>query len=53
MGNERVFEIVGMRDVWVEIGVGCKLKLKNVRHDLDSRLNLVLVKALDIEWCHT
>lgn len=53
MGNEGVFEIIGMRYNWVETGVGYKLKLKNVRHDPDVRLNLILVKALDIEGYHT
>lgn len=32
MGNEGVFEIVGMEDVWVETSIRCKLKLKYVRH---------------------
>lgn len=42
-----------MEDVWVETGVGCKLKLKNVRHVPDTRLNLISVKSLDIEGYHT
>lgn len=52
MGNEGVCEIVGMRDVWVATSVRCKLKLKNVRHVPDIRLNLIYVKTLDIEGYH-
>lgn len=44
MGNKGVCEIVGMRDVWVETDVECKLKLKNVRHVPDIRLKLFMSK---------
>ncbi|CAJ2628405.1 unnamed protein product [Trifolium pratense] len=53
MGNEGVCKIVGMGDVWVETSIGCKLQLKNVRHVPDIRLNVISVKALDIEGYHT
>ena len=53
MGDEGVCKIIGMGDVWVETGIGCKLQLKNVRHVPNIRLNLISVKALDIEGYHT
>lgn len=53
MGNEVVCESVGTGDVWVEIGIGCKLQLENVRHVFDIRFNLILVKAMDIKGYQT
>lgn len=41
-----------MRDVWLEIGVGYKVKLKNVRLIYDIRLNFISVKAMNIEDYH-
>lgn len=46
MENERVCDIVGIGDIWVETYVGFKLKLKNVRHILDILLKLISFKAL-------
>lgn len=53
MRNEGVCEIVGMGDFWVETGVGCKFKWKNVRYVPNILLNLIFVKALNIEGYQT
>ena len=47
MGNSSHSKIVGMGDVCFETNRGCKLTLKDVRHVLDFRLNLMLGFVLD------
>lgn len=42
-------QIVGIGDVQLETSIGCKLQLKNVRHVPNIRLNLISVKAQDID----
>jgi hypothetical protein len=47
MEDNEVCKISGIGDVNVEISLGCKLTLKNVRHVSDMRLHLNLVGAFD------
>jgi GAG-pre-integrase domain len=47
MKDNEVCKIFDIRDVNVEISLGCKLTLKNVRHAPDMRLHLISVGALD------
>jgi hypothetical protein len=47
MKDNEVCKIFDIRDVNVEINLGCKLTLKNVRHAPDMRLHLISVGALD------
>ena len=47
MGNFCHSKIVGMGDVFFETNIGCKLKLKYIRHVLDLHLNLISGFALD------
>ncbi|GKV15591.1 hypothetical protein SLEP1_g26368 [Rubroshorea leprosula] len=49
MGNKSVSHIMGVGDICVQTNVGCTLTLKNVRHVLDMRMNLLFAKALDEE----
>ena len=49
MGNSGVSKIVGIRDVYLETSIGNKLVLKDVRHVLDIRLNLISTSRLDDE----
>ena len=49
MGNNSTSNIVGIGDIFLETNVGCKLILKDVRHILDLRLNLIFVGKLDEE----
>ena len=49
MGNKSYADIVGIGDICVEINTGYTLKLKDVRHILDMRLNLISISVLDKE----
>ena len=49
MGNSGVSKIVGIGDVCLEINIGNKLVLKDVRHVLDIHLNLISTGRLDDE----
>ena len=49
MGNNSYADIVGIGDICVETNTGCTLALKNVRHVLDMRLNLISTHILDKE----
>lgn len=46
MRNNDILKIVGKGDVYVETNDGCKLVLKDVRHVLDLRLNLISAKKI-------
>ena len=52
MGNHSVSQIVGIGDICVKTSIGCTLKLKDVRHVPDLRLNLISVSILDKEGYH-
>lgn len=47
MGNSSYSKIVGIGDISIQTKVGHKLVLKDVRHVLDLRLNLISRSALD------
>ena len=47
MGNKSVSQIVGIGDICIQTSIGCTLTLKDVRHVLDLRLNLISVYMLD------
>ena len=47
--NNGVSKIVGIGDVFLETSIGNKLVLKDVRHVLDIRLNLISISRLDDE----
>ena len=47
MGNSSVAKILGIGDICMKTDVGCTLVLKEVRHVLDLRLNLISGLALD------
>ena len=49
MRNEEACQIIGIGDVCLTTSIGCKLVLKDVRHVLDVKLNLILVGRLDDE----
>jgi hypothetical protein len=49
MGNKSYADIVGIGDICVEANTRYTLKLKDVRHILDMRLNLIFVNVLDKE----
>uniref|UniRef100_A0A2N9EWM8 Integrase catalytic domain-containing protein n=1 Tax=Fagus sylvatica TaxID=28930 RepID=A0A2N9EWM8_FAGSY len=49
MGNKSYADIVGISDICVETNTGYTLKLKDVRHILDMRLNLISISVLDKE----
>ena len=46
MGNKSYANIVGIGDICVENNTGYTLKLKDVRHFPDMRLNLISVSVL-------
>ena len=46
MGNSGISKIVGIRDICLETSIGNKLVLKDVRHVLDIRLNLISTRNL-------
>ena len=47
MGNKSVSHIIGIGDICMQTSMGCTLTLKDVRHILDLRLNLIFVHILD------
>ena len=47
MGNKSVSQIVGIGDICIQTSMGCTLTLKDVRHILDLRLNLISVYMMD------
>ncbi|XP_065031809.1 flavonoid 3',5'-hydroxylase 1-like isoform X3 [Musa acuminata AAA Group] len=49
MGNYGTADIIGMGDIHLKTNLGCKLVLKDVRHVVDLRLNLISVGRLDDE----
>ncbi|KAJ8466528.1 hypothetical protein OPV22_029080 [Ensete ventricosum] len=49
MGNYDTANIIGMGDIHIKTNLGCKLVLKDVRHVVDLRLNLISVGRLDDE----
>ncbi|URE07161.1 Retrotransposon protein [Musa troglodytarum] len=49
MGNHDIANIIGMSDIHIKTNLGCKLVLKDVRHVVDLRLNLISVGRLDDE----
>ena len=49
MGNNSYADIMGIGDICVETNIGYTLELKNVRHVLDMRLNLISTHILDKE----
>ncbi|URD72826.1 Retrotransposon protein [Musa troglodytarum] len=49
MGNHGTADIIGMGDIHIKTNLGCKLVLKDVRHVVDLRLNLISVGRLDDE----
>ncbi|MCQ7691305.1 hypothetical protein NP199_24620 [Salmonella enterica] len=49
MGNYGISDIIGMGDIHIKINLGCKLVLKDVRHVVDLRLNLISIGRLDNE----
>ena len=49
MGNKDTSQITSIGDIHVKINLGYKLALKNMRHVLDLRLNLLALKKLDDE----
>ena len=38
---------MGIRDICLEASIGCKMLLKDVRHVLDMRLNLIFADRLN------
>ena len=49
MGNKSSADIMGISDIYVETNTRYTLKLKDVRHILDMRLNLISINVLDKE----
>ena len=49
MRNIGVSKIMGIGDICLETSIGNKLVLKDVRHVLDIRLNLISIGRLDDE----
>ena len=49
MGNDSYADIVGIGDICVRANIGYTLILKDVRHVLDIRLNLISTNVLDKE----
>ena len=47
IGNEGTSKIVGIGNICLEPNVGCKLLLKDIKHVLDIRLNLISTGKLD------
>lgn len=47
MGNEGSSKIMGIGYIFIEIDMGCKLVLRDVRHVLDIYLNMIYTKRLD------
>ncbi|URE48637.1 hypothetical protein MUK42_14927 [Musa troglodytarum] len=49
MGTHGISNIINMGDIHIKTNLGCKLVLKDVRHVVDLRLNLISVGRLDDE----
>ncbi|KAK6927189.1 hypothetical protein RJ641_008908 [Dillenia turbinata] len=49
MRNNDVSQIVGICDIIVETSTGCTLTLRDARHILDMRINLLSINVLDKE----
>ncbi|KAM1149991.1 hypothetical protein ACFX2B_030215 [Malus domestica] len=47
MGNESYSKILRIGDICLRTNLGCQLMLKDVRHILDIRLNLISIGTLD------
>ena len=47
MGNNDVSEVVGTGDICLKVGNGSTLRLKDVRHAPDIRMNLISIGRLD------
>ena len=47
MENERASKIVDIEDICLETSVGCKLSLKDIKHILNIRLDLISIGKLD------
>ena len=43
MGNDGACQVVGIREVWLLTSTDCRIILKDMRHVLDIRLNLIFV----------
>ena len=53
-GVNSLAKVVGVGDVCLEVGNGTRLVLRDVRHILDIRLNLISTRKLDDEgFCNT
>ena len=53
MGNNAECKIVGIGDVYMNTDTGCKLRLKDVRHVPEIRLNLISTGTLDDMGYHS
>ena len=54
MGNDGLAHVVGIGDICLETSNGAQLKLRDVRHVPDIRLNLLSTGKLDDEgYCST
>ena len=49
MSNYSKANIIGMGDIYIKTNLGYKLVLKDMRHMVDLRLNLISVRRLDDE----
>jgi len=49
MGNHVVSKIIGMYDIYITTNLCCKLILKDVKHIVDLRLNLISTGMCDDE----
>ena len=47
MGNKSVSHIARIGDICIQTSMECTLMLKDVRHILDLRLNLIFMHILD------
>ena len=46
-GNKSVSHIAGSDNIFIQTSMGCTLTLKDMRHILDLRLNLISIHMLD------
>lgn len=51
IGNQGVNKVVGIGEIWLD-NTSCKLHLKNARHSLNIRLNLISIHVLDEDDYH-
>ena len=47
VGSKSISQIAGIGDICIQTSMGCTLALKDVRHILDLRLNMISVHMLD------